>query len=52
MKFIGFVAFMIVWCSFCALQDYVLKIEEDTWIMLYGFFAGLFSSVACKGLSN
>ena len=42
---IGFLSLMVVWIAFCELQDYVLMIEESSYIMLYGFFAGLVSSL-------
>lgn len=43
MKVLGFIVFMILWCGFCALQDYVIKLEAGSLLMLYGYLAGLFS---------
>jgi len=36
-----FFVFSMVWVFFCATQTYVLKLESDPYIMIYGCVAGL-----------
>ena len=32
---------VVIWITACALQDYVFQIEEDVYVMLYGYFVGI-----------
>ena len=39
-----FLGFVFIWCVFCAIVDFeVIKIEENSWMMFWGFLAGLIS---------
>lgn len=35
-EILKFFIFMVLWCCFCALNDYVLNIESNAYLMGYG----------------
>lgn len=39
----GVLAFMGVWICFCAIADYVIQFETNSYTMLFGYIAGLIS---------
>jgi len=52
-------AFAVVWFAFCALADYVLMLDADSWRMSWGFVAGMcaglfsdFAAAFIKGFRN
>lgn len=41
---------LFTWCLFCFAQEYFINIEDESYIMLYGYMAGTIAVLVFDGL--
>ena len=46
------VVFLTVWIAFCILVDKVLMLQRTEWIMVWGFMAGVISTIVSEGVTR
>jgi len=46
------VVFLTVWIAFCIFVENVLMLQRTVWIMVWGFMAGVISTIVSEGVAR